>query len=64
MTKDAIWAGGIEDILTKNNIPYLKQGLLGADITSKAGSAMEKYQFFVPFGAYKKSKELLLGMNS
>jgi hypothetical protein len=59
ITKDVIWSGAIEDILTKNDIPYLKQGLLGAGVTSKVGYAMENYQFFVPFGAYNKSKELL-----
>jgi len=59
ITKDVMWSGTVEDILNQNNIPYLKEGLLGAGITSKAGYAVENYQFFVPFGAYKKSKELL-----
>ena len=59
ITKDITWSGGIEDILTENNIPYLKQGTLGAGLTSKIGYGMENYQFFVPFGAYEKSKELL-----
>ena len=58
-TKDAIWSGVIEDMLTKNNIPYLKNGFFGAGITSTMGYSMEMYKFFVPFGAYKKSKELL-----
>jgi len=59
ITKNVVWSGGIEDILTENNIPYLKKGLLGAGIASRTGYGMENYQFYVPFGAYKKSRELL-----
>lgn len=59
ITNNYIWSSEIEGILAKNNIPYLKKGLLGAGITSKIGQAKERYEFFVPFGAYEKSKELL-----
>ena len=59
ITKDILWSGGIEELLTANNIPYLKEGLLGAGVTARIGYGMESYQFYVPFGAYKKSKELL-----
>jgi len=59
ITKNIVWSGGIEDILTENNIPYLKKGLLGAGVASRTGYGMEDYKYFVPFGAYKKSKELL-----
>ncbi|MCL1952500.1 MAG: hypothetical protein FWF60_06695 [Oscillospiraceae bacterium] len=59
VTKNIVWSGGIEDILTENKIPYLKQGLLGAGVTTRTGVGMEDYRYYVPFGAYKKSKELL-----
>ena len=59
ITKDAIFAAGIEDILKKNDIPCLMQGELGEGIISRIGYTKETYRFFVPFGAYNKSKELL-----
>jgi len=58
IAKDNIFAAVIEDILTQNGIPFLKQGLLGAGLVSRTGYA-ETYQFFVPFGGYAKAKELL-----
>ena len=59
MTKEGIWSGGIEEILKENSIPCLKQGIQGTALTIKMGDITETYQFFVPFGAYEKSKELL-----
>lgn len=59
ISKEMIWSGGIEDILKENGIPCLKQGIQGAGISTKLGYLSEVYQFFVPFGAYEKSKELL-----
>lgn len=58
ITKDAVFAGAIEDILSQNEIPCLKQGLLGAGLAARTGYA-ETYRFFVPFGAYGKARELL-----
>ena len=58
ITKDFIFAGSIEDILTQNDIPCLKKPLIGAALAARTGYA-EVYQFFVPFGAYSKAKELL-----
>lgn len=58
-SKEAIWAGGIEDILKEHGIPCLKQGIHGAAITAKMGDITETYRFFVPYSAYEKSKELL-----
>ena len=63
-TKDSVWSGGVEDILARNEIPYLKQGSQGAGVTSRIGYSMENYQFFVPLGAYEKSKELLASIMS
>jgi predicted nucleotidyltransferase len=47
----------LEDVLKNNNIPYLKQGVRGVVLTRLSKS--DDYKFFVPFGAYKKAKELL-----
>lgn len=57
-TQKPIFSGMFEDLLKQNKIPYLKQGKLGAALAIKAG-LFEEYKFFVPFGAYEKSKELL-----
>jgi hypothetical protein len=59
ITKDAIMAASIEDILNENDIPFLKKGLVGAGITSRIGFTKEIYEFFVPYSAYGKAKELL-----
>lgn len=59
LTKDALLSAGIEDILNKNGIPCQKRGELGEGIISRIGYTKETYQFFVPYGAYGKSKELL-----
>lgn len=59
ITKEAVFAASIEDILTQNDIPCLKKGLIGAGITSRIGFAKETYKIFVPFSAYSKAKELL-----
>ena len=59
MTKDSLFSDGIEYILKENSIPCIKQGLNGSGITTQLGYITETYRFFVPFGAYNKSKELL-----
>lgn len=58
IAKDHTFAESIEDILTRNDIPYLKKPQVGAGLVSRTGYA-EVYQFFVPFGTYGKAKELL-----
>lgn len=52
-------SGIVEDILRQNDIPFLKQGTLGEAITSRVGYGTESYNFFIPFGAMIKAKELL-----
>lgn len=59
ITEDAILAASIEDILNENGIPFLKKGLIGAGITSRIGFAREIYEFYVPYNALEKTKELL-----
>ena len=58
-TKSFIWAGEIEEILTKNNIPYLKKGDQGTGLSLKLAFPKENFDFYVPYGAYEKSKELI-----
>ena len=49
----------LEEILQENDIPYQKSGNLGSALTLYVGVGMEKYRFYVPYGAYQKSRELL-----
>lgn len=60
VTRNYLFSKMLEDVLAKNNIPYLisRQGLCGT-APAKAPSGTDEYKFFVPFGAYEKSKELL-----
>ena len=58
-TQDSTWSAAVEDVLTQHDIPCLKRAALGPAITAQIGHAMEKYRFFVPFGAFEKAKELL-----
>lgn len=59
ITKDFFVSAIVEDVLNQNHIPFLKQGTLGSVISIGFGCAVENYQFYVPFGFYEKSKELV-----
>ena len=56
--KDALWAGVLEDCLRQNGIPCLTQNSLGAGLTSKIGSMLERTTFFVKYGYYDRAKLL------
>ena len=56
ITKDAMISASIEDILHQNNIPCQMQGVFGVGIFTGLGYTNH---FYVPYGAYDKSKELL-----
>jgi len=54
----SLWSGGIEDALSENGIPCLKRGVKGPGLSFILGEGFETYQFFVPYSAYEKAKEL------
>lgn len=58
-SKDAIWSATLEDILDRNEIPFIKNGTQGAGITSEIGFGGEYYHFYVPYGAYEEAKEIV-----
>ena len=62
ITKDHIWSGVLEDILRQNDIPYYKQGALGAGLTAKFGSINEHFRFYVPYACLEKAKELCISL--
>lgn len=49
----------LEDALHEAEIPCEKRGQLGRGMTLRLGEGMEEYSFFVPFGAYEKSREIV-----
>lgn len=56
--KDSVWAGVLEDCLRQNGIPYLIQNTLGAGLTVKMGTMMERTKFYVRFAYFQKAQEL------
>ena len=59
LEQQSLWSGGIEDILRENGIHCMKRGVRGAGLTFILGEGIETYQFFVPYSAYDKAKELM-----
>ena len=57
-TQNFVTSAALEDILSQNDIPCYKQGMMGAGLTMKFGSFNEQYRFFVPYACLKKSREL------
>lgn len=57
--KDVVWAGMLADVLTQNDIPFIKESSLGAGLRIRAGSFMETIRFFVPEGCLASAKELV-----
>ena len=49
----------VEPILADNNIPYSREGRLGAGLAAKAGGFLEHFNFFVPYGAYCEAVRLI-----
>lgn len=49
----------VEPILADNNIPYSREGRLGAGLTAKIGGFLEHYNFFVPYGVYHEAVRLI-----
>lgn len=60
MRGDQIQAGMMEEIIRQAGIPLLKEGRLGAGMTTWAGTMLEEYSLYVPYAAYDKAKELIL----
>jgi hypothetical protein len=58
ITKEPIWAGALEELLNKNNIPFLKEGTMGEGMDTFVGYGLETYSFYVPYQAYEAAKQL------
>lgn len=57
--QDRIAAGLLEPVLRDNNIPYLKEGNLGAGLTAELGDMMEEYRFYIPYGKLEEGRDIV-----
>ena len=53
-----IWADMILDVFKRNDIPFLKQGRMGAGMAMITGIPLETYSIFVPYAYYDKAREI------
>lgn len=56
--KESIWVQALSDIFTEHGIPFLTKNVLGAGLSAKLGSAMERVRFYVPWFCYQEATEL------
>lgn len=56
--KDSVWAGVLEDCLRQNGIPCLTQNTLGAGLTSKMGTMLERTKFYVCYAHFRQAQAL------
>ena len=59
LERDAIWSGGIEDILKDADIPCMKRGVHGVALSTILGAGTETYGFYVPYADYDRAKSLM-----
>lgn len=55
--KELPWAGMLSDVLDQNRIPCVTRNVLGAGLSAKLGTAMERVRFYVPYGQYPAARE-------
>lgn len=55
---DQVSAAMLEGILQDERIPFLKEGRMGAGMTTWAGGMLEEYSFYVPYGVLAQAAEL------
>ncbi|MDO5325728.1 MAG: hypothetical protein Q4G00_03290 [Clostridia bacterium] len=53
-----IWADMVCDVLKQNEIPFLKQGRMGAGLTMLTGIPLETYSLYVPYSHFEQAKEI------
>lgn len=57
--KEHIWGEMLADVLSKNNVPFLRQPILGAGIAMNLGHGMERYRFYVPYSRLEDAQTVL-----
>lgn len=56
--KETIWAGMLSDIFMQNDVPFITRNTLGAGLSAKLGSAMERTRFYIPYAYYAQARSL------
>ena len=59
LERNAIWSGGIAEVLQDNGIRCMKRGARGPALSTILGTGSEIYLFYVPYSDYEKAKELM-----
>lgn len=54
-----IWADMVGDVLNQNEIPFLKQGRMGAGMAMLTGLPLETYSLYVPYTYFEQAKEIV-----
>ncbi len=54
--KEQIWGEMLSDVLRQNEIPFLRQGTLGAGLAMKIGPGMERFRFYVSYCDLKQAR--------
>ena len=59
MVFEDLWTESVEEILSDNEISFLKQPNLGAALRTYLGQPFESYCYYVKHSDWQKAKELL-----
>lgn len=62
--KPPVWAGMLSDVLTQDQIPFLKESSLGAGMALRTGSMLETIRFYVPASRLEAAREVVDGLFS
>ena len=54
-----IYGGMLADVLTKNNIPFIKKNVLGAGITVRTGAMFERVRFYVFYQHFQRANDIV-----
>lgn len=62
LTARFLHASMLEPLLDEERIPHSKVELLGVGGALRLGTMLESYQFYVPYAAYARARELVAGI--
>ena len=57
---DSLLSGQLEDMLRQQDIPFLKEGMLGAGMSTWTGPMLEVYSFYVPWARMEAAEEIAM----
>ena len=60
--QEALWADMLAQVLHDNGIEFNRQPVLGAGMSIKTGTMLERFRFFVPQAKEEQAKELVLAL--